>query len=284
MILPRQEWTQRRRRHTERVDALVGDHLQRRRNGEKHPVADFLFTYYSYRPGQLRRWHPGPGVALAQADPAEFGPEYTMDTAGNLTLDRQAVLAKRGQASSWIHDLLVATASRQPHYGCFGMHEWAMVYRQDPAQTRHNRMPLRLGPAGTADLVEEIKVRCSHFDAFRFFTPAARPLNQLQPTRETQAQHEQPGCLHANMDVYRWAYKLSPLVPSELVADCFELAAQIRLLDMRASPYDLSSMGVEPLPIETADGRAEYVRQQRDFAARAGQLRAKLIAGCARVL
>jgi hypothetical protein len=284
VILPRQEWTQRRRRHEERVDALVGDHLRRRERGEKHPVADFLFTYYSYRPGQLRRWHPGPDLTLAQADRADFGPEYTVDDAGNLALDRDAVLARRGQAGSWIHDLLVATASRQPHYGCFGMHEWAMVYRQDPAQTRHNLMPLRLGPAGTADLVEELKVRCSHFDAFRFFTPAARPLNQLQPTRQTQAEHEQPGCLHANMDVYRWAYKLSPLVPSELVADCFELAAQIRLLDMRASPYDLSAMGVEPLPIETPEGRAEYVRCQRDFSARAAALRAELIAGCERVL
>jgi hypothetical protein len=247
-------------------------------------VADFNFTYYSYRPGQLRRWHPGAGVTLARASPAEFGPEYTVDDAGNLALDRPSVLAKRAPAGSWIHGLLVATASRQPHYGCFGMHEWAMVYRQDPAQTRHNQMPLRLGAAGTADLVEELKVRCSHFDAFRFFTPAARPLNQLQPTRQTQAEHEQPGCLHANMDVYRWAYKLSPLVSSELVADCFELAAQIRLLDMRASPYDLSAMGVEPLPIETVEGRAEYVRCQRDFSARAASLRAELIAVCERVL
>jgi hypothetical protein len=164
------------------------------------------------------------------------------------------------------------------------MHEWAMVYRQDPAQTRHNLMPLRLGAAGTADLVEELTVRCSHFDAFRFFTPAARPLNQLQPTRQTQMELEQPGCLHANMDVYRWAYKLSPLIPSELVADCFELAAQIRLLDMRASPYDLSAVGVEPLPVETPEGRAEYVRCQRDFSTRAAALRAELIAGCERVL
>ena len=33
----------------------------------KHPVHDFLFTYYSQRPAQLRRWHPGYGVALAGA-------------------------------------------------------------------------------------------------------------------------------------------------------------------------------------------------------------------------
>ncbi len=284
VILPRQEWQRRKRRHEERVDALVGDHLARRRQAHKHPVADFLFTYYSYRPGQLRRWHPGPGFTLAEADPADFGPDYVAPEPGLVTLDHAAVLAKRGDATAWVHRLLVATAGRQAHYGCFGMHEWAMVYRQEPAEIRHQQMPLRLGPEGTAAVVEETKVRCSHFDAFRFFTPAARPLNELQPTRETQERHEQPGCLHANMDVYRWAYKLSPLVPSDLVADCFELAARIRLLDMKASPYDLSALEIAPIPVETADGRAEYVRLQREFSARAAVLRAELIACCERVL
>ena len=33
--------------------------------GEKHPVEDFLFTYYDLRVGALRRWHPGLGVVLA---------------------------------------------------------------------------------------------------------------------------------------------------------------------------------------------------------------------------
>ena len=42
--------------HEARVDALVGDHLARRRDGVKHPVHDFLFTDYSFRPAQLRLW------------------------------------------------------------------------------------------------------------------------------------------------------------------------------------------------------------------------------------
>jgi hypothetical protein len=157
------------------------------------------------------------------------------------------------------------------------MHEWAMVYRQPADQTRHNVLPLRLGQQATAALVEDLRVKCSHFDAFRFFTEPARPLNLLQPTRETQVELEQPGCLHANMDVYRWAFKLAPLVSSDLIADCFSLAREIRTLDMRASPYDVSAIGLEPLPVETAEGRAEYVRHQRDFAARAAVLRSRLI-------
>src|SRR5690242_6621142 len=68
--LPRAEWTARAAAHEQRVDAWVRPHLERRRRGQKHPVHDFLFTYYSQRPAALRRWHPGYGVALLDA------PEY----------------------------------------------------------------------------------------------------------------------------------------------------------------------------------------------------------------
>ncbi|MEV4389473.1 3-methyladenine DNA glycosylase [Micromonospora sp. NPDC049580] len=270
-------WRERRRAHEERVDGWLTPHLARRRRGERHPVADFLFTYYSHRPAQLRRWHPGAGVELRDADPAEFGRDYRATAAG-VTLDTEAVRGRRGESIAWIRSLLAATAGRPAHFGCFGMHEWAMVYRQTREELRHNAWPLRLDPERTAAVVEERGVRCSHFDAFRFFTPPARPLNLLTPTRETQHAHEQPGCLHANMDLYKWAYKLSPLVPSELVADCFELAREIRTLDMRASPYDLAALGHPPVRVETAEGRAEYAAAQRGFADRAAVLRDRLLA------
>jgi hypothetical protein len=79
------------------------------------------------------------------------------------------------------------------------------------------------------------------------------------------------------MDLYKWAYKLSPLVPSELVADCFALARDVRALDMRASPYDLAELGYPPVRVETPEGRAEYAAAQRDFAERAAPLRLRLI-------
>ncbi|MEU4339012.1 3-methyladenine DNA glycosylase [Micromonospora lupini] len=270
-------WRQRRRAHEERVDVWLTPHLARRRRGERHPVADFLFTYYSHRPAQLRRWHPGAGVELRDAAPADFGRDYRATTAG-VTLDTEAVRGRRAESIAWIRSLLAATAGRPAHFGCFGMHEWAMVYRQTREELRHNAWQLRLDPERTAAVVEERGVRCSHFDAFRFFTPPARPLNLLTPTRETQHANEQPGCLHANMDLYKWAYKLSPLVPSELVADCFELARDIRTLDMRASPYDLAALGYPPVRVETAEGRAEYAVAQRGFADRAAVLRDRLLA------
>ena len=182
----------------------------------------------------------------------------------------------------FIRDLLARTAARPAQLGCFGLHEWAMVYRQEPEQVRHADWPLRLGSEGTDRVVEQHQIRCSHFDAYRFFTPPARPLNVLTPTREAQPALEQPGCLHANMDLYKWAYKLSPGVPSDLTLDCFELAREVRELDMRAAPYDLRELGVDPVRIETSEGKAEYVAAQRAFSQRAQALRARLVAGLRR--
>jgi hypothetical protein len=86
------------------------------------------------------------------------------------------------------------------------------------------------------------------------------------------------------MDLYKHAFRLTPLVCSELVADCFELARDIRVLDMRASPYDLSSLGYSPVRVETPGGKQEYAAAQRDFAARGAPLRQRLIDECERLL
>jgi hypothetical protein len=280
-VLAPGEWTARTAAHAARIDRVTAPHRERRRRGQTHPVLDFLFTYYSETPGRLRRWHPGPGVVLA---PTDGGPPphahrrwYRPEDDGGVALDTAAFVADRGATVGFIRRLLAATASRPAFTGCFGLHEWAMVYRD--RQTRHP-LPLRLGPAGTDAVVEAHPVRCSHFDAFRFFTPAAVGLNRLRPTRETQPDLEQPGCLHAGMDLYKWAYKLTPAVPGELLADCFELAVAVRELDMRASPYDLTAHGYAPVAIETPEGKAEYVAAQRAFAERGAGLRQQLVGLC----
>ncbi|HEU0182055.1 MAG TPA: 3-methyladenine DNA glycosylase, partial [Agromyces mariniharenae] len=138
-------------------------------------------------------------------------------------------------------------------------------------------VPLRLGQDATDTVVEAHELRCTHIDAFRFFTPDAVPRNRFAPTRELQPELEQPGCLHAGMDVYKWAVKLGPLVPGELLLDAFELARDIRYLDMQASPYDMAPWGGEPVRIESPEGKAEYVRRQRVFADRGNALRARIL-------
>ncbi len=70
------------------------------------------------------------------------------------------------------------------------------------------------------------------------------------------------------MDVYKWAVKLGPLVPGSVLLDAFELARDIRTLDMQASPYDLTDWGYAPVAIETPEGKAEYVVRQRALSER----------------
>ena len=286
-ILTREQWTVRAEAHTVRVDRWVQPHLDRRRRGEKHPVHDFLFTYYSQRPAGLRRWHPGWGVVLADAPEYESVSGYAVTSAPHTRPGRDAVSVAEGELRGRapvvesVHRLLVATAGRTPTLGCFGLHEWAMVHGAD--DVRHD-WPLRLGTTGTDEVVETHTIRCSHFDAFRFFTDSARPLNTLSPGRTDRVDFEQPGCLHAGMDLYKHAFRLTPLVPSELVADCFELAWDVRELDMRASPYDFEGLGFAPVRIETPQGKQEYVAAQRDFAERGAPLRARLVEECERLL
>ena len=280
-MLDEPTWRARAAAHARRLDRFIEPHLARRREGVKHPVHDFLFTYYSQRPAQLRRWHPGYGVALADA------PEYDGQKGYRDGTVPESHVAAHTTLVESIHALLRATADRPAQLGCLGLHEWAMVHRAD--DTRHD-WPLRLGGPGTDEVLESHRISCSHFDAFRFFTPTARPLNTLSPDSHDRTAYEQPGCLHANMDLYKHAFRLTPLICSELVADEFELAWDIRITDMRAAPYDFSGITLDPtgelwtpIRIETPEGRGEYVALQRQFSERAAPIRRRLLAECERL-
>ena len=317
--LPPDVWRPLAEAHAARADDLTARHREHRAAGTRHAIDDFLYDYYRTKPSLLRRWHPGVTVSLGPTPeaPAEHTAWRWYATAPDrsVVLDVPAFLADRGSTVTYVRELLRATASRPAFTGCLGLHEWAMVYRQDDTRRRHT-LPLRLGREGTDAVVEAHPLRCSHFDAFRFFTPDALGRNRLQPTRATQPEleqpgclhanmdlltgergtsslpltrstqrdYEQPGCLHANMDCLKWALKLGPAVPGDLLLDCFELARDIRVLDMQASPYDVSSLGESAVAIETAQGKAEYVSRQRGFAERTAPLRQRLIDVCSSLM
>jgi hypothetical protein len=283
IVLEPQDWLRRRDRHHSRLAALLGPYLRGRSEGRSNPVIDFLFTYYNVTPGQLKRWHPGFGVSLAGAEGRKYSSlrGYVQTDAG-VTVQVQHLTRRRGTIE-YVAGLMTATASRPPSLGCFGMHEWAMVYRADPEQLRHN-VPLRLGGAATDAVVESMPLRCTHFDAFRFFTSPARSRNAVQPTRVDQVALEQPGCIHAAMDLYKFTGKLLPLIDSDLLMDAFELAYEARQLDMRASPYDLRAFGYDPIQVETSTGRAQYVRQQAALSRRSVDIRGSLQRRCQQLL
>lgn len=300
-LLRREEWSALEREHEVRADKLSARHRERRLTGTKHPIEDFLWTYYSFKPADLRRWHPGAGVVLDEAmaaspsmseaaivssniasgvvatAPRESWRYYQSPGGRSLAVDLPAYFAKREASVDFIADLLSRTINRPPHFACFGLHEWAMVYRSTPEDIRHSGLPLRIGPEATNSVVESHPISCSHFDAYRFFTPEARPLNRQMLTRNSQIDDEQSGCLHAGMDIYKWVTKLGPIIPGDLLLDSFELARDIRTVDMQASPYDVSQFGLPAIAIETVAGKREYAQRQRGFTDRGNELRIRVL-------
>ncbi len=294
-ILSFEEWTRRKKAHEQRTDALLSEYLENRSRHQKQPVLDFLFEYYHFRPSKLRNWSPGVGLLLAldsNLNSIENSATLTKDEDGGLPaylpalselylapdmayLDPKLFPEKRLSSLAWVIKLLHNTQDKRPQFGCFGLHEWAMVYRSH--EPRHNQVPLRFSHEKIAEIVDSHHLLCTHFDAFRFFTPQAQPLNRHSLSREVFAESEQPGCIHTNMDVYKWAYKFYPWVSSELILDAFELAYQARHIDMRASPYDLGYMGLNPIKIETEAGKKEYRLAQESLSIKAKSIRARLI-------
>jgi hypothetical protein len=273
--VPEPVWRERLARHKERLAPFADERIIRMARREKHPVRDFLFEYYAYRPAQLLRWSPGCNVILEGARPGDVEWNDFTPTDGGLILTADSFPTHRRSFVRWALHYLEEIAARPPLFGCFGLHEWAMVYRT--AEVRHSRTPLRVSLETIAATVEAEELCCTHFDAFRFFTPAAVLRNRIWLTRDITDQHDQRGCVHVTMDLYRYAHKISPWSTGDLIADTFLLAWKARELDMRASPYDLGEYGLQPIRIETRAGREEYVEWQRTLAEEAVPLRQRLI-------
>ena len=269
-VLAPETWQALRLDHATRAAAWTRPHLDRRVTGEKHPVMDFLFEYYPYSPGRLGTWHPGVGVVLTGDVPDDYRRSPYVRTDQGWRADAAQIDEAR---LDLVLRILSGTARRPAQVNCFGLHEWAMVYRSQ--ETRHS-IPLRMPDEVLQQTVEDVGLRCTHIDAFRFFTPEATPLNAHVPTRASQPDLEQPGCLHATMDLYKYAMWFQPFVPGDLVLDCFDLTVATRVLDMEASPYDLTAYGYTAVRVESPEGRREYVSRQRGLIERGSVLRARL--------
>ncbi|NBB79115.1 MAG: 3-methyladenine DNA glycosylase [Verrucomicrobia bacterium] len=279
-VLAPDVWQRKAAKHRERAEAWTQPYRARRAAGEMHPIYDFLFIYYRNKPAHLEQWHPGPGVGLESAPLGDTFKSHHYRTESGVT-----ILAPDLMTEPTRHRLDMALQlsrkinERPPTFGCFGMHEWAMVYRGDvEGEVRHaERLPLRLSQEATDAFVRSRPIQCSHFDAFRFFSPGAKAFNRMEPRKDTRMELEQCGCLHTNMDLYKLAAQCMPWVGTELLWKCFEFALEARRLDMQASPYDCRSLGFDPVKVETPQGKLEYERRQRALSESARLLRADLI-------
>lgn len=271
------QWQQKRQQHRQKVGELIDDYLDRRSHQHKDPVIDFLFEYYAFRPSHLKKWSPGLGTLLIDGSLHDWDFDELTQHGDDVFLDIKHFPEDRTSSLQWIIDMLEQSAERRPSFGCFGMHEWAMVYKKNRNQLRHSQLPLRMDKQELADFVESRPLVCTHFDAFRFFSKDAKPQNKFELSRETFAEMEQPGCLHTNMDLYKWAFKMYPWISSDTILKAFELAVETRFVDMKASPYDLRERGLAPIKIETDAGRKEYIRRQKAIFERSQPIRRQLI-------
>ncbi|CAN0049130.1 unnamed protein product, partial [Sphacelaria rigidula] len=55
---------------------------------------------------------------------------------------------KSRRAIKWQRDFLLASSARPPVFHCFGLHEWAMLYRppgaEEDRRSIHQALPLRV--------------------------------------------------------------------------------------------------------------------------------------------
>jgi len=269
------QWRTQKKQHYQKISNLIDDYLERRSHQKKDPVLDFLFEYYAFRPSYLKRWSPGLGTLLIDGASHDWQFDEMATADGDSFLDISHFDEDRISSVQWILNLLEQSLTRQPSFGCFGMHEWAMVYKAD--RVRHNYLSLRMDKEELANFVESRPLVCTHFDAFRFFTDEAKPQNKFDLSREKFAEMEQPGCLHTNMDLYKWAFKMYPWINSNTIREAFELAVETRVMDMKASPYDLRDFGLSPIKIETNEGRQEYIKKQMTIFEKSQPIRKKLI-------
>jgi hypothetical protein len=269
------EWKEKRSEHRQLIAGMLDDYLEKRSRQQKDPVMDFLFEYYAFRPSHLRRWSPGVGTLLINGGQVDWSFNEMATIGKDCLLDITHFSADRISSLKWILNVLKKSADRKPSFGCFGMHEWAMVYKAN--HVRHDYLSLRMEMDELAEFVESRPLLCTHFDAFRFFTEDAKPQNKFELNRGKFPEMEQAGCLHTNMDLYKWSFKMYPWISGDTLRRAFKLAVETRVIDMKASPYDLRHRGLEPIRIETKEGREEYIKEQKAIFEKAKPIRKELI-------
>ncbi|MBA2729078.1 MAG: hypothetical protein H0U49_13020, partial [Parachlamydiaceae bacterium] len=151
IVLPEEIWTARAKIHHALVGPMCDAFISRRAIGLTHPVHDFLFTYYNCSPQKLKQWIPSLDERLETSqDIAEEYPYLSgywfYSHANSLSVNKDRILEKTRQQATFVADLCSNILQRTPRYHCFGMHEWAMVYKLSPEDIRHKGHRLRLKP------------------------------------------------------------------------------------------------------------------------------------------
>ena len=112
-IIPESQWRASQRQHALDLQPVLEAQRGRRARAQNHPVVDFLFTYYSFRPGHLMQWSPGYGVVLKNSREEFSRRRYWV--AANAIKDSRLSLSAMGKRQRreliWINEMLKAVIS-----------------------------------------------------------------------------------------------------------------------------------------------------------------------------
>lgn len=207
------------------------------------------------------------------------------------SLNDDKLTQKKASSFLWYKSILETTLGNEAVLHCYGLHEWAMQYQPEgapppPSGKYQAHLPLRVPREVINSTVERKGLRCTHVDALRFFAPAAGPLNYHGGSleRNDQLVLEQPGCVHAHMDLLKIALRIKPYCDPSLLVDVLRVALASRTLDVGASPYDCTAYSgdnegtpIRVIPVETTEGRALYKNLQTELMAKAEVVRKRLL-------
>jgi hypothetical protein len=223
--LMRQDWVQTAKSERLRVNSLLKSGIYQDKN---HPIYNFIFVYFFFNQKILFQYSPGMNTTI------ELDQDYDKLFSLNLAPELQPIEAQSKTLAISFSEkkiskkflqrtlqILKSVQSKLPSFWCFGLHEWAMQYHSSQLapspstkSSSFQSLPLRVSPEQIESLINPPssaiqppipRLRCTHFDAIRFFTPSSLPLNVISPTptRNTVDQFDQPGCIHVNMDLFK---------------------------------------------------------------------------------
>jgi len=151
MLVEAATWKAAAKAHHKRSTALLrGATLT---TAGSHPIFNFIFTYLGADRGALCRWSPGPSAVLvagmARSNEPHLWHGIGVRRLGEDDCSYPVGAARAGAGKAWRRtaSLLSNTAKRPPNLQCFGLHEWAMLYRPagaPPLVKFQQELPLRV--------------------------------------------------------------------------------------------------------------------------------------------
>ena len=137
-----------------------------------------------------------------------------------------------------------AMLAREPSFGCLGLPSNGRWSYRDP-NVRHPYVPLRLSREETDAVVDSQPLRCTHYDAFRFFTQAggdpAEPLSTHSALPSVTASRPEARLHPREHGLVSLCVQDCSLLPVGCSRGRVRSGQRVgrAKVDMRASPYDL---------------------------------------------